>query len=141
VMANESTTPDLVELTRRAFEPMDRQDFDATMSFFAPDGVWDASPDGLGVHAGHAAIRRYFEDWRRSYVEYETEMEEVAELGSGLTFAVVIQRARPVGSRGHVRVRYAVVTIWREGMVVRGMAYVDIEKARAAAERLAEERG
>jgi ketosteroid isomerase-like protein len=140
-MPEESTTPELVELTRRWFEPMNRGDFDATMSFFAPAGVWDSSADGLGVHEGHAAIRRFFEDWRAPYVEYQTEVEEVLDLGNGVTLAVLIQRGRPVGTSGRVRNRYAVVLTWVEGMVVRGTTYQDIAEARAAAERLAESRG
>ena len=36
-MSEESTTPDLVELTRLAFEAVNQRDIDAVMSFFAPD--------------------------------------------------------------------------------------------------------
>ena len=48
VMSEESTTPDLVELTRGRVEAANRRDFDAMVSFFAPDAVWDLSPMGLG---------------------------------------------------------------------------------------------
>jgi ketosteroid isomerase-like protein len=139
-MSEESTTPDLVELTRRQFEAADRDDFDAIMSCWASDAVWDMSPMGLGLYEG-AAIRRFFEDWRGSYEDYETEAEEVLELGDGVTFAVVIQNGRPVGSDGSVRIRYASVLAWVGGLIVRCTTYGDIDEARAAAERLAEERG
>jgi hypothetical protein len=54
---------------------------------------------------------------------------------------VFLQNARPAGSNGHVRLRYAAVSVWREGVIVRTTNYSDIDEARAAAERLAETRG
>ena len=58
-MTEESTTPDLVELTRAYYELMDRDwDIDAVMRFWAPDAVFDLSPMGLLTRIeGAAAIR------------------------------------------------------------------------------------
>src|SRR5690242_19280992 len=42
----ESTTPDLVELTRLAFEAENQRDIDAVMSFFAPDAVYEGRVGG-----------------------------------------------------------------------------------------------
>jgi hypothetical protein len=53
----ESTTPDLVELTRRAIECGARREVDEAMSFYGPDPAWDLSPTGLGTYQGLAAIR------------------------------------------------------------------------------------
>ena len=54
---------------------------------------------------------------------------------------MILQKGRLVGSSGHVRLRYAM----RRHMGGRndraGHDYTDIDEARAAAERLAEERG
>ena len=140
-MSKESTTPDLVELSRLRVDAVDRGDVDAMTSFFAPDAVWDSTPVGLEVYEGRAAIRRFFEDWWGSYEESEAEAEEIVDLGSGITFAVLIFNARPVGSAGVVRFRYAAVTEWVGSTVVRETNYTDIDEGRAAAERLAEERG
>ena len=41
-MPDESTTPDLVELGSRLLEAGNRRDFDAMMSFYAPDAVYRA---------------------------------------------------------------------------------------------------
>jgi hypothetical protein len=57
VMSEESTIPDLVELTRRQFDATDRSDFDSIMSFWGADSVWDMSPMGLGVYQNPRAIR------------------------------------------------------------------------------------
>src|SRR5207248_4133934 len=48
--------------------------------------------------------------------------------------------ARLVGGSGEVRLRYAAVGVWADGLVVRVTNYTDVDEARAAAERLAESR-
>jgi ketosteroid isomerase-like protein len=141
-MPEESTTPDLVELGRVLFEAANRRDFDALLSFYAPEAVWDMNPlGGLGTFEGHAAIRSFWEDWYASYEDFEIEAEETLDLGNGVGFNVVIQKARPVGSSSAVRLRYALVSVWVAGLIARLTNYTDIDEARAAAERLAEDRG
>jgi hypothetical protein len=54
---------------------------------------------------------------------------------------VISQTARPVGSSGNVQFRYGAVAVWHAGMAVRTTNYSDIDQGRAAAERLAGERG
>jgi ketosteroid isomerase-like protein len=141
VVSEESTTPDLAELGHRTLEALNQGDVDAVMGVWGPDPVWDLSPMGLGVYEGQAAIRAFFEDWIGAYEEYEIKAEEILDLGSGITFAVAIQKGRPVGSDGHVQWRYASITQWVEGMAVRVTNYGDIDESRIAAERLAQERG
>ncbi len=140
-MPGESTTPDLVELNRRAIESAARRDFDAAMSPYGPDSVWDTSPLGMGTYRGVAAIRRGFEEWYGLYEESEVEIEENVDLGNGVILAVACQRARPVGSSGYVELRFASVTEWTDRLIARVAPYTDIDEARAAAERLAESRG
>ena len=139
-MSEESTTPDLVELVRRQLEAVNRRDMDALMSFCPPDGVYDASAGGLGVYEGPVAIRGFLEEWGDAFEELAFKPEEVLDLGHGVTFAVVRQDARPAGSTGYVRPREAYVVEWMASMIARFTVYPDIDEARAAAERLAEER-
>jgi hypothetical protein len=94
----------------------------------------------MGVFEGQAAVRRFFEDWRGSYSGIEWTAEEIRDLGSGVTFAVILQKARVVGSGGSVQLRYGSVAEWIGDLMVRNTTYTDIDEARAAAERLAEER-
>ena len=141
MLSEESTTPDLAELARRSVEAGSSGDFDAMVSFFAPDGVWDMSPLGMGVFEGRAAIRDFLQDWQGAYEEFGVETEQVLDLGNGVTLAVLLQSARPVGSSGDVRLRYAAVTVWVDGLIARLTNYTDIDEARAAAERRAHERG
>jgi ketosteroid isomerase-like protein len=61
VTSEESTTPDLDEVQRLGVEAVNRRDFDAMLSFFAPTAVWDLSPIGLGAYEGQAAAERLAE--------------------------------------------------------------------------------
>jgi ketosteroid isomerase-like protein len=141
-MSEESRTPDLAELTRRVFEAVNRRDTDAVMSRCLPDCVYDPSPTGqLGVFEGPAEIRGFLEDWWGAFEELRFDFDEVRDLGSGVVLAVVRQDARPAGSTGYVRAREAFVYEWVKEMIARVTVYLDIDAARAAAERLAENRG
>ncbi|HTQ68866.1 MAG TPA: nuclear transport factor 2 family protein [Solirubrobacteraceae bacterium] len=139
-MAEESTTPDLVELVRGTIDPLNVGDIDASLRLYAPDAFWDLSSLGLGTFEGVAAIRGFLEEWISSYEGYEVKGEEILDLGNGIGFAVMRQGGRPLGSTGHVQERFASVATWVDGLLVRTVTYLDIDEARAAAERLAEER-
>ena len=75
------------------------------------------------------------------YEDFEVALEEVNNLGNGVTILVAVQRGRPAGSSGFAELRYAAVMTWADGLIERITFYTDIDEARAAAERLAEERG
>ena len=83
-MPEESTTPDLVELTRRQIEAVNRRDLDALLKTCAPDGVYDTGADGLGLFEGPAAdavngSKLINPEWLTSDVEFE----QPDELGGG----------------------------------------------------------
>jgi ketosteroid isomerase-like protein len=139
-MSEESTTPDLVELTRRQFEAVNRRDLETVMSYCPPDGVYDVSPSGLGTFEGQAAVRGFIKDWWDSFEDLRFEVEDVLDLGHGVVLAIAHQDARPVDSPGRVQRREAYVLQWEGSMTSRVTTYADIDEARAAAERLAEDR-
>jgi ketosteroid isomerase-like protein len=134
----ESTTPDLVELVRRFDEALNAHDFDALTSFYAPDAV--ASFGSFGGHEGRAAIRRFYEDFTGAFADFENRFEEIRDLGGGVAFVVFTQRGHPPGGTGWVQVRSGVALTLADGLIERQTNNVDIDEARAAAERLAEER-
>ena len=98
-MAEQSTTPDPLELTRRQFAAVNRRNLDAVMSVCPSDGVYDTSPSGLGVFEGPVAIRGFLQDWWNAFEELVFELEEALDLGSGLVFLVVRQDARPAAAQ------------------------------------------
>jgi hypothetical protein len=97
------------------------------------------APWGMGTFRGLEAIRGFMEDWLGAYGEYSMEAEEIVDLGNEVTFAVLIQRGRFVGSIGEAQLRYASAALWVGGLMTRCTNYRDVEEARAAAERLARE--
>jgi ketosteroid isomerase-like protein len=139
-VAEENRIPDAAERARLWAELVKSRDYDAMMRVFAPDGVWDLSPMGLGTYEGEAAIRAFFEDWIGAYDEFKFELQEAHDLGNGVTYAEVVQTARPAGSTGSVQTRYGSVAVWTGGLFQRTTNYGGVDEARAAAERLAEER-
>jgi ketosteroid isomerase-like protein len=140
-MSEESTTRGAADLVRHAIATANDRDLDAMVSFYAPDGVWDLSPIGLGVHEGRAAIRRFFEDWFESYGEWAMETETILDLGNGVVYTVNSQRGRLTDSSGAVHLRDGWVWDLVEGVCVQVTVYPDADAARVAGERLAEERG
>jgi ketosteroid isomerase-like protein len=141
-MHMESTAPDPVELVRRTVEAANQLDIDAFMSGFPPNGVYDTTPSGLGVYEGPVAIRAFIQEWWDAFEDLRFELEEVLDLGNGVTFSVVGQEGRPAGSTGYVRTLQASVVEWvGGGMAARVTVYTDIDEGREAAERLAESRG
>ena len=137
VTSEKSTTPDLVALARRSIEV---ESIDGAVGFYAPDGVWDASPWGMGVFEGQTAIRGFFADWLSSYSGIDWTAEEIRDLGNGVTFAVILQKASVVGSTAPTQLRYAAVMEWSGALILHTTTYTDIDEARVAAERLARER-
>jgi ketosteroid isomerase-like protein len=137
-MSEESTSPDLAELTRVVFEAVNRRDIDAVMSFFAPDALLA----GFEVVEGRAAIRGFLDEWFGYFAELRFEVEEFVVLDDGVVLAVVHQEGRPVGVDGQVHQREGWAIHWSaDGLLVRLTTNNDIGEVRAAAARLAQERG
>ena len=139
-MSEESTTPDLLELGRRIFDAGRRADVDALMGFYRADVVIEMSDAAL-TFEGPTEIRRFYEDFFGLWEDLVSELEELLDLGNGVTFSVIHNRGRPVGSTAEAQQRLAWVATWQEYKITRVEIYVDIDEARAAAERLAGERG
>jgi ketosteroid isomerase-like protein len=87
-MSEGSTTPDLLELTRRSLEAVNRRDLDTLLSLAASDVVYDTSPSGLGVYEGQAAIRAFIKGYWEAFEELHFDLEELVDVGNGVTFSV-----------------------------------------------------
>jgi ketosteroid isomerase-like protein len=135
-MSGKSRTPDVVELAQRWIDAVNAGDINAATSLFAPDIVWEGV---FQTFEGRAAARGFVQDWLGAYDEFELAVEEVRDVGGGVAFSVFIQRGRPRGATGWVQLRAASVTVLVNGLAERAALYLDIDQARAAAERLAKE--
>jgi ketosteroid isomerase-like protein len=138
-MPDEPTAPGLVGRVREVFGALSSGDFDALMSLCAPDAVYESVAMGA-TFEGVAEIREFVEDMVGAHEEFDAHIEENLDLGRGIGLAVVNQTGRPAGSSFEAAMRYAAVSAWVEHLLVRITMYTDIDAARGAAKRLAEER-
>ncbi len=142
----EESTPDPLMTLRRSVAAVNHRDFDTALAMWAPDAVWELSAVRLGLFemsppTGHAAIRKLMEEYAAAFGDFETAIEEARDLGNDVTFHAIVERGRPHGGSGFLERRYGFVATWRDGRIARAQNYLDLDEARAAAERLAAERG
>jgi hypothetical protein len=97
--------------------------------------------EGLVDVAGASSVRGFWEEWAGMFEDWTVKVETVVDLGNGVVYAVYRQEGRLPGGAGVVTERGAFIYEWVDGMITRLIGRRDSEEARAAAERLAEERG
>ena len=139
-MPGESTTPDPLELTHRAYAYLNSRDLDAFIGLLSRSCVYDLSRFDLGTYTGPEAIRRFYEEWIAPLYEFGLAVDDIKSLGNGVVYAV------QAGHRGHdphfsLELGGGVVGVWENGELARMTVYPDTDEARAAAERLAAARG
>jgi hypothetical protein len=132
---------DPVGVLPRTVEAFARGDFDGAASSYWPQGVLDLSPLGIGIFEGRDSISGFFADWFEPCEEVNVETVELRDLGNDVSLGVLLFRARPAGSERFVDVRHSYASTWADGLIERTTTYADPNEARAAAERLAKERG
>jgi ketosteroid isomerase-like protein len=136
---SESTTPDLAERTRLNLEAASSGDLDSVLFDLAPRAVWEVPAQSLRVD-GATAIRDFLEKWRSPFEDWSFRVEKVLDLGNQMILVVYRQRGRAPGSTFVVEDRGVQVCEWSEGSIVALRLYAEIDEARAATERLAEQR-
>jgi ketosteroid isomerase-like protein len=124
---------------RAVYEALSTGDFHELTSFCAPDAVYESTAMGV-TFEGVEAMREFAEDMQGAYERFDAQIDENLDPGEGIGLAVVNQKGRLTGSSFEAQMRYAAVTEWVEDLLVRLTAYTDVPAARAAAERLADER-
>ena len=138
-MSEGSPTPDLAEVVTGLFEAADREDWEAVISAYAPDAVWETE-DGILDVAGASGVRGLLEDWAGAFEDWTIKVETVVDLGNGIVYSVYHQEGRPAGSTAVVAETAVLIYEWVDGVIARLIGRQDIDEARALAERLAERR-
>ena len=144
-MPEESTPRDLDEAFRRSFQALNRGDFDEAVSLWAPDAVYTLASGGFAILEGNVirgrdALRRLWEDLTLAFDSFEFVTEALDDLGHSVVFGAFAMRGKPHGGGSAVEIRFGTVSIWRDRQIASATNYTDVAEARAAAERLAEER-
>jgi ketosteroid isomerase-like protein len=143
-MPEESTNPDPVQRTRQRLEETSRGewDLDGFIDRYATDAVLDTAGYGMGTFEGREAIRGFLGEWIGSFDDLTMEADEIVGFGDAVVLTVYRQKGRPRGASNYVRVRSAWLAEFVDDMIARVTVYTEaeIDDARAAAERLAQER-
>jgi limonene-1,2-epoxide hydrolase len=141
-VAEESTTPGALEAIRHFVKAINAKDYqEAAAAATSPDSVYDLSRSSMGIFKGRQAIRGFYEDWLAPYSDFKVELDEWRDLGNGVTFHVLRHRGQLAPGTGWVELRRGYVSTWGHEFIERSASYPEIDEARAAAERLAQERG
>jgi ketosteroid isomerase-like protein len=122
------------DLVRRGFEHWNQRRFDRLLEFFHEDALWDMSPFGIpdmGAFRGHDGLRRFFDEWLRTFPDSTVEIEDVEEQGDW-TLSVVLQRVTGGASGTPVPFRYGGIGHWRDGRLDLVENHPDLERARMA---------
>ena len=123
-----------VEIVRRAYEAVAREDRDAAYSYLHPEIEFHtyAESPAAGVYRGRDAVRTYNEDLFEQFESVRLELEEV--LGAGQRVVVLsTQHAVPKG--GHQEIAVSIAEVWtvREGLLAERHSYSTWAEALEAA--------
>jgi ketosteroid isomerase-like protein len=138
-MPDESPAPDPVQRVHEAFAAASAEDLDGVTAGLAPDAVWVMDEVGLGPFEGVDAIREFLLEWWSLWEEHTHRVEEAVIFNDRVGYVIIREDGRMKDGGSVVEARVAHVLESIDGLVVRDTTYVDIDAARAAAERLAEE--
>jgi ketosteroid isomerase-like protein len=122
-----------LDVVRRIYEAMDRQDAAAVTELVHPDMEW--IPDhrvGEGPVRGRESVIRFFSDRAEMFGDITTEVERVWEQGDTvLAFIHVTGEGRARGAPFDLRIAH--VWTFRDGAIIRGQGFGDRDEAHAAA--------
>jgi ketosteroid isomerase-like protein len=125
-----------VEVVRAAFEALSEGGVDALAEFSHPEINWRAiegAPDDVGEMNGIEAACRYVQDWYDTFDDFNSEPEELIDVGDGRVVAVIHNTGRAKISGIPTELRYAALYTIRDGKLVRVREYATRTEALRAA--------
>ena len=138
-MSEESTTPDLVELTRQAYEAYNGKGITGILGYLDPEVEWrnPAESPNAGVFIGHEGVVEWQSMVDAAFKEMHFEPEWIDQLPQGQVLASVRFRFRAPTSDVPVEVPFAHLATWRDGKITKFSMYTSKAEALAVA-RVAE---
>ena len=92
------------------------------------------------MYEGPEAIRAFCESWIEVYEDFVLTAEDLIDIGEGLVLTVNRHSGRLPDSSATIILDNAWVFVCDHNLISSWTAYNEVDEARAAAERLAEER-
>jgi uncharacterized protein len=133
-----------VNVIRRAIGAFNDGDVEAMLALADLDLEWrpafGAAPDGATGYHGHLGFREYWRGAQDIWEHFRFEPEQFIDDGRSI---VVIGRGSGRGKGSGIEINQPFAMLWqvRNGKTTFGQTFTDTDEARAAAERLAQERG
>jgi ketosteroid isomerase-like protein len=118
-----------VDVVRRLFAVLDRQDWGAALEFFDPEVEWSPTE---GTYRGLEGLASSVAEWLEPWEEHQIEAEEFTEAGNQV-LAVVHLTGRGAGSGMEIDQRFFQVYAVRNGKIIRMVEFVTREEALEAA--------
>ena len=133
-----------IDVIRRSIDAFNSGDVQEMLAIADPELEWrpafGAATDGATAYHGHDGFREYWRGTQEIWDHFHFEPEQFVDDGNSI---VVIGRGsgRAKGSGIEIDQPFAMLWKVRQGRPVFGQTFTDPDEARAAAERLAQERG
>jgi ketosteroid isomerase-like protein len=118
-----------VDVVRRLFAVLDRQDWRAALAFFDPEVEWSPTE---GTYRGLEGLASGVAEWLEPWEEHQIEAEEFTEAGNQV-LAVVHLTGRGAGSGMEIDQRLFQVYAVRNGKIIRMVEFVTRDEALEAA--------
>jgi len=124
-----------VELTYRAFDALNRREFDAFLALMGDDGAVVprmSAIEGESGYRGHDGVRSWWTRLLDVFPDYSMELADVRDPGD-LTFATIHARGHGAGSAAPTDQAAWIVVRWRRGKSVWWRTFDDRAEALEAA--------
>ena len=113
-----------VEIVRRIYDAVAREDAPAVFDFYDPEVEWDMSRGPLagltawGVYRGHDGLRQFFRERQEAWEEIEDHLDELIDAGEQV-ISVTTTRGR--GRSSGIEVEGTNASLWtiRNGKILR----------------------
>jgi ketosteroid isomerase-like protein len=113
-----------VEIVRRVFEAVARNEAETVLALYDPEVEWDTSHgawadlEAEGIEHGHEGLRRWFRRQWEVWEEWEDDPYELIDAGESVV-SVVRSRSRGRTSGVEVESDHAAVWTIRDGRIIR----------------------
>jgi ketosteroid isomerase-like protein len=118
-----------VDVVRKLFAVLDRQDWRAALAFFDPEVEWSPTE---GTYRGLEGLASSVAEWLEPWEEHHIEAEEFTEVGNQV-LAVVHLTGRGAGSGMEIDQRFFQVYAVSNGKIIRMVEFVTRDEALEAA--------
>jgi ketosteroid isomerase-like protein len=115
-----------VEIVRRIWAAVERQDTKAVLAFYDPDIVWQDHTNALELqdhsYQGHEGVRQFWREWLEPFETFEAHPEAFIDAGDNV---VVGFRLSGRGKASGAQVEWPLWNVYtiRNGLVIRVQAF------------------